>query len=543
MARSTQVSPSPYSQRYSQRYSQPYSQPGRKSAPRSRAIVIQDTDSSEDGNGDSNDDSDDESAASTRTSAEAQKMNDDLFSAASDDGTAAYSDGMTGGDEDRMDEDVIEHVKVARNAAEEESNVDQEEEDAVDQEEEDAALLREIAVAAVAASQAAAEDESTGRRRQQRNGSSNGLDDFFAQLLDPAKRYDMRRRKYSEFVHPRDRQTLDVPKKVSKGFIKTRAEKFMRLFNLYRTTSQIDDVEQHLLQAFESFLEDLMVCFDHPKEAVGFNPFAALADLIDAGAVIRSPQLIQACSRLTLGADWSHLTPDDEKRIGPVLLLRLERLHRFRLAEIDDILCRWSGKFSSSSTCETCNTDLWEIFLLTTVLAMKKEGTRYIDVETASDTTSESGDESDDSDDEGGNNDGSDDERDDHQQQMSDGASDASADDGTIDPRLTAPIPRLTATVPRGDEEPPRVPTSGLIPRQSYLRNYGPNAYVLRIVSEDEFGCGTFANAPYKVCPSCGYRFDGGIPEANRTCALILRRAIEVAREQIAALPETIELP
>lgn len=289
-----------------------------------------------------------------------------------------------------------------------------------------------------------------------------------------------------------------------------------------------------------------MDCFDHPQEVIGWNPFRAFAVLVEAGAVLRTPGVVQSCSRLTLGADWGMLSVDDKRKIGPVLHAGLLQLHLFRIAEIDELLCRWSDKFRRGSTCTTCNTDPWEIFLLSTVLSLKKSGTRYIDIETASDTSSEPcsdvcTDEEASKGHDNGDSDEDDNEQDDHHGRDSD-SSDGDSDpdsDGCIDPRL------IFASIPCDDtQEPPRAPTSSdLVPRQCFLRNYGPNAYVLRIVSMDEFGCEPWAKRQMNACPRCGYRFDGKDPDPSSLYAKDIARAVEVARDQISALQEVIDLP
>ena len=284
-----------------------------------------------------------------------------------------------------------------------------------------------------------------------------------------------------------------------------------------------------------------MNCFDHPKEIIGWNPFAAFADIVEAGAVVRSPEIVQSCSRLTLGADWGLLSKEDEKRIGPTLLMRLCRLHFWRLAEIDDLLARWSGKFRPASTCTTCNTDPWEIFLLTLLVGLKKEGTRYVDVETASDTSSESGDDENTDVDMNDHTLASDsDEEDDHARQASDASDDddGNESEGDIDRRLM-----FAGLAYVDSEEPPRPSTKGLVCRQRFLLNYGPNAYILRIISMDEFGCGTFKKSPMKVCPDCGFRFDGQVPLPESRFCQDIRRAVQVARQQISETQEVIDLP
>lgn len=205
------------------------------------------------------------------------------------------------------------------------------------------------------------------------------------------------------------------------------------------------------------------------------------------------------------------------------------------MAEIDHILAHWCDKFRRDSTCPTCNTDPYELFLLTTLFGLKKHGTKYIDEETASDTSSESG---------GENRDGSDDddERDDHEARsdasMGDAESGDDDDDDDIDPRLIAASFRCDDT-----QEPPRTKSSGQVPRQPHLHNYGPNRYVLRIVSMDQFGAQPWAKRHFNVCPRCGYRFDGKDPDQNSRYHQDIARAVNVAREQIGALMEVMELP
>lgn len=253
-----------------------------------------------------------------------------------------------------------------------------------------------------------------------------------------------------------------------------------------------------------------MDCFDHRKEVMGWNPFAAFADLVEGGAVVRSPDVVQSCVRLTLGADWGLLTPEHKKRMGNVLYSRLYELHYWRMTEIDGLLTIWDDKFPRTSTCRACNTDPWEIFMLTSLVALKKEGTRYIDVETASDTSSESGDGDVDMDDRSTTGDES--EPDDHRVQASDSSSDEDDDDsnGDLDPRLI-----LESMNCNSSEEPPRPPLRGLAPRQRFIHNYGPNEHILRIVSMDEFGGGVFKNSPIKVCHECGFCFDRRHPESE----------------------------
>ncbi|CDS00355.1 uncharacterized protein SPSC_00873 [Sporisorium scitamineum] len=370
--------------------------------------------------------------------------------------------------------------------------------------------------------------------RQRLRAPGDNREKVLAQLLDSGKRSDLRMKKFGDFIHPSVRNTLDVPKKVSKDFFKNRAKKFVDLFDLYLSEVQRPgEPNEQLLMNTEMFLADLMDCVDHPQEMVGWNPFAALADLIEAGALVRSPQAVQSCTRLTLGADWGQLSAADEARIGVTILARLYELHYWRKVEIDEILGRWSDKFIKDSTCATCDQDPWEIFLLTTVVGMIKEGTAYIDKETASDTSSEDSDGDGDDSKEVSN-----DERDDHQGGIfSDLGSDddcSMVEDGHTDPRL----------LPLDDaEEPPRAPTDGLGLHQRLLRNYGPNEYILRIVSMDQFGGAKLNNPQFRVCPRCGFRFDGKDLIPGTRAHDMLERAVLVAREQIAALQEVINLP
>ncbi|SPO29615.1 uncharacterized protein UTRI_05437 [Ustilago trichophora] len=405
---------------------------------------------------------------------------------------------------------------------------------------EDGAYLRAIAQAAEVATQSAADGQNgeagdiahPHKVKKGQTTMDTKYTALFDAILSPVKRYDLHRRKYSEFVPSDVRLSLPVPKIVSKSFVKNRAAKFIELYDLYLKLTRLPEYV-HLLHAFELFLEDLMNCFDHPNEVIGWNPFAAFASFIEAGAVVRTPSVVQSCSRLTLGADWGLASADHQKKIGPVLYSSLLQLHLFRMAEVDEILCRWSDKFRRDSTCQTCNTDPWELFLLTTLVSLKKQGTRYIDVESASDTSSEP-----DDDEQDDTSDDQDMDEDDHRDRdLGDSSESGSDDDDVIDPRIMAQMP-LDDT-----QEPCRAPTQGLVPRQHHLRNYGPNAYILRIVSMDEFGCGTFQKSTMRACPRCGYRFDGKDPHPNSLYAKDITGAVSVAREKIAALKETIDLP
>ena len=280
-----------------------------------------------------------------------------------------------------------------------------------------------------------------------------------------------------------------------------------------------------------------MDCVDHPQELVGWNPYAALADLVEAGAIVRTPLVVQSCSRLTLGANGGLLTNADESRIGDNIMKRLHHLHRWRMLEVNELLVRWAGKFPQKSTCPTCDVDLWEMFLLTTVIAMLKEGSLYIDKESASDTSSEEGSE--------GvaehrmDMDSDDDERDEHLGQ--DSASEPDDDDRLgMDERNLDPL-----LLPLDDgAEPSRPPTSGLRLQQRMMRNYGPNQYILRILCMDSFSCGDARrNSRFKVCPRCGWRFDGQELHTASPAYRMLERAFEVARREVAGLCEVIDLP
>lgn len=311
------------------------------------------------------------------------------------------------------------------------------------------------------------------------------------------------------------------------------------------TLSTLISPSLFIAQALESFLAELMDCFDHPREVIGWNPFSAFADFVEAGAALRHPAVLESCSRLTLGLEWGLLSAEDRKRIGDKFLVKLLLLHFNRMASVNDILSRWDEKFVNHSTCETCNTDPWEMFLLSNFIAMLKGGTHYIDKETASDSSSEPGDDGDDDDERmdesnGNNNDNDDDgdhgEDDDHHQQDSD--SEGGGD--VVD--LIHIEPSLRHGPLDDQSEPPRRPPMGQWPRQLLLENYGPNAYILRIVSMDEIGCGNFARSVFKVCPSCGFRFDEGLPDESSLFYRDMERAITKARDDISQLWETIDL-
>ncbi|KAJ9474499.1 hypothetical protein PHBOTO_004976 [Pseudozyma hubeiensis] len=357
---------------------------------------------------------------------------------------------------------------------------------------------------------------------QQLRAAGDNKAKIFVQLLDPVKRHDMLSKQFHDFVPQSLRQTLEVPKKVGKNFNKTRSKKFIKMYDLYLSEVQKSyEVDNDiLLEAFEKFLADLMDCFDHPNEVIGWNPFSAFANFVQAGAAHRHPYVLQSCSRLTLGLNWDLLNAEDKKRIGFKFLFELKELHYDRMCKVNEILAAWDDKFRRSSTCDTCNSDPWEVFLLTTVIAMLKEGTKYIDIETASDTSSEAVSDDDDEDEDM-------DSDDDHDQDSTD--SENSNDD--IAALLNVSGPRLLEPFDNMQE-----------PRHSFVRNYGPNAYILRIVSIDQLGCGEFDRSPFKVCPSCGYRFDGH--DADKGCRFYqdLHRAFTKAREQISEIPEMIAM-
>ncbi|KAF6766860.1 hypothetical protein PSEUBRA_000890 [Kalmanozyma brasiliensis GHG001] len=394
--------------------------------------------------------------------------------------------------------------------------------------EDEADLLASLARAAEAASQADADPDSVRPSKKGKQKAVEGEDevkDFFATLLDGVRRSDLRK-EFKDFIRYDQRNTINTPRRQLKNFTQDKSKSFTKLFELYPLTARAAPHNDDVLNAFESFLAELMDCFDHPHEIRGWNPFSALADFVNAGALFRTPEVLKSCARLTLGADWGLLSEEDRQRIGGNIMASVYRLHLERMVAINSLLTRWSDKFRRDSTCQTCNTDSWEIFLLTVPLSMMKQGTRYIDVETASDTSSEGSDgrgehgmdvDSTRSDDDG--------ELDDHQRQDSDSEGDA-------DSQLEQPLEHQHAIIDDTQE-----------PVRSLHRNYGPNAYVLRIVDIGQLGCGEFKRAAMKVCPRCGYRFDGKLPERSTLFYRDLERAFSVAREQIAKLSEDIHLP
>ena len=98
---------------------------------------------------------------------------------------------------------------------------------------EDDIYLRSIAQAAVSASQTAAAAEDIYPRLSPRQSLGNAkrheYEALFRVLLDSVKRSDLFRQEFSEFVPPNVRLTMPVPKVVSKTFVKTKAEKFVRM--------------------------------------------------------------------------------------------------------------------------------------------------------------------------------------------------------------------------------------------------------------------------------------------------------------------------
>lgn len=64
---------------------------------------------------------------------------------------------------------------------------------------------------------------------QQLRAAGDNEAKIFAQLLDPAKRHNLLMTKFHDFVPPALRQTLEVPKKVSKDFNKLRSAKFISM--------------------------------------------------------------------------------------------------------------------------------------------------------------------------------------------------------------------------------------------------------------------------------------------------------------------------
>lgn len=115
----------------------------------------------------------------------------------------------------------------------------QDSEDKVDEDldNEQEAYLRAIAQAAEVATQSAADgqDGEAGDiplPRKVKKGQTT-MDIKYTALFDaimsPVKRYDLHRRKYSEFVPWSVRLSVPVPKVVSKSFVKKRAAKFIEL--------------------------------------------------------------------------------------------------------------------------------------------------------------------------------------------------------------------------------------------------------------------------------------------------------------------------
>ncbi|SPO49355.1 uncharacterized protein PSANT_07048 [Moesziomyces antarcticus] len=319
---------------------------------------------------------------------------------------------------------------------------DENELELVDEEDDNDAVLQRMASQVVAAA-ASSDGERCTRKANTRSELSRGgrhaeLEKTIAWLLDPVKRLEVRDKQFADFVDPKFRITSDVPKSTGKLFLRRRAEKFVLLYNQYRIVANLPEVDEHLLRVFELFITDLMNCFDHPKEVPGWNPFAAFADLVEAGAVVRTPEAVRACSRLTLGADWSKFT--DADRALPLALL--------------------------------------------------EHGTKYIDKETRatpppalSTAPRRQCNDLDDLD------------EDQHEQRSEASERD---DDFNLDPML----------------------------------NYVP-----------QFGSAEQENAQFKVCPDCGFRFDGGTINPSSKFWRTIERAIRVAREQISAVQEFIELP
>lgn len=256
-------------------------------------------------------------------------------------------------------------------------------------------------------------------------------------------------------------------------------------------------------------MADLLDCFDHPSELEGLSAYAILADFMDFGTLARCPDAIRSASRLTLGTSMEEMSADEARRMGEGLVGRVLRLHYYRLAEVERLVYTWDdGKFRLESTCSGCNTDPWEVFLLTFAVALKQHGTKYIDQAAASDTSS----------------DASSDLPDDHAP-----PSTASAASTDVRPDRRAPYK-------------PRRHPRNLVAAQPFLTNYATNAYLLRIVSMDSFSTEPDHGATRSVCRRCGYRFDGNQPLRTSRFWLDIEHAVAIARRQIRELPECVDL-
>lgn len=94
----------------------------------------------------------------------------------------------------------------------------------------DPAFFRDIAKAATQASRIVAQAEGPLRLspRKAMNGTSpDNLQTLYAILLDSVRRSDLLRKEFSEFVPQDMRRSLQVPKAISKTFLKKRAQKFL----------------------------------------------------------------------------------------------------------------------------------------------------------------------------------------------------------------------------------------------------------------------------------------------------------------------------
>ncbi|SPO43721.1 uncharacterized protein PSANT_01406 [Moesziomyces antarcticus] len=122
--------------------------------------------------------------------------------------------------------------------------------------------------------------ELTARVKDEEHGSCNAeLKKTISWLCKLVKRLQVRDRQFSDFVEPKFRKTSDVPKNTSKLFLRRTAEKLVSMYKQYCIVANLPKVEKHLLRVFKLFIANLTDCFDHPKEVLGWNRFAALASL------------------------------------------------------------------------------------------------------------------------------------------------------------------------------------------------------------------------------------------------------------------------
>ncbi len=126
--------------------------------------------------------------------------------------------------------------------------------------EDDDAYLKRIAAAAVTASQAVAEADpgaevpwerkrkhegrSDGKGKKKKKQTNKSFEALFATLLDPVKRSDFRSKDFAEFVHPMMRNSVEVPKNVSKQFVRSRAAKFLDLVSTRKHRSHLGYIQQ-----------------------------------------------------------------------------------------------------------------------------------------------------------------------------------------------------------------------------------------------------------------------------------------------------------